>query len=284
MRREKTVLRRRVRLGGLTGSWEGLNGLEAEGYEIHHGEGLPLVHQRGPLLATWLHGLLENPGVQRALFGREAKGLEEALDGLAEALERHLDLKALHRALGLSGNVHANPLPQSPDPPPKPGLILLLGGAKSGKSRFAQTLAGPFATLIATAEARDEEMAERIARHQAERPPTWETLEEPLDLAGALKRARHPTVVVDCLTLWVANLMESGLDPVAEAEGLLEAIRSAQKRVILVSNEVGMGIVPQNPLARRYRDLLGTVNALLAREAEVYLMVAGRPLRLPEGT
>jgi adenosylcobyric acid synthase len=127
-------------------------------------------------------------------------------------------------------------------------------------------------------------MAERIARHQAERPPTWETLEEPLDLAGALKRARHPTVVVDCLTLWVANLLERGLDPVAEALGLLEAIRSAQKRVILVSNEVGMGIVPANPLARRYRDLLGAVNALLAREAEVYLMVAGRPLRLPEGT
>jgi adenosylcobyric acid synthase len=127
-------------------------------------------------------------------------------------------------------------------------------------------------------------MADRIRRHQEERPPTWETLEEPLDLVGALGRARHPTVVVDCLTLWVANLLERGLDPVVEAEGLLEAIRSAQKRVILVSNEVGMGIVPANPLARRYRDLLGAVNALLAREAEVYLMVAGRPLRLPEGT
>jgi adenosylcobyric acid synthase len=284
MGREKTVLRRRVRLGGLSGPWEGLNGLLVEGYEIHHGEGLPLFHQEGSLLATWLHGLLENPGVQRALFGREARGLDEALDHLADALERHLDLSALHRALGLAGGVHPSPAPASPDPPPRPGPVLVLGGARSGKSRFAQKLAGPFATLIATAEARDEEMAERIRRHQEERPPTWETLEEPLDLVGALGRARYPTVVVDCLTLWVANLLERGLDPVAEAEGLLQAIRSAQKRVILVSNEVGMGIVPANPLARRYRDLLGAVNALLAREAEVYLMVAGRPLRLPEGT
>jgi adenosylcobyric acid synthase len=97
MRREKTVLRRRVRLGGLSGPWEGLNGLLVEGYEIHHGEGLPLFHQEGSLLATWLHGLLENPGVQRALFGREARGLDEALDHLADALERHLDLSALPR-------------------------------------------------------------------------------------------------------------------------------------------------------------------------------------------
>ena len=283
MRPEKTLWKRRVRLEGLSGYWERLNGLEVEGYEIHHGEGLPLFHQEGSLLATWLHGLLENPGVQRALFGREARGLEEALDQLADALERHLDLSALHRALGLAGKVHKSPAPSPPDPPPRPGLVLVLGGAKSGKSRFAQGLAGPFATLIATAEARDEEMAERIARHRAERPPTWETLEEPLDLVGALFRARHPTVVVDCLTLWVANLMERGLDPQAEAQRLLEAALRSNKRLILVSNEVGMGIVPQNPLARRYRDLLGQVNALLAQEAEVYLLFAGRPLRLSPG-
>ncbi|WP_198665552.1 cobyric acid synthase [Thermus sediminis] len=280
MRPEKTVLRRRVRLEGLSGYWGRLNGLEAEGYEIHHGEGLPLLHQEGSLLTTWLHGLLEDPGVQRALFGREARGLEKALDALADALERHLDLKALHRALGLTGRVHPSPAPKPPDPPPKPGLVLVLGGARSGKSRFAQRLAGPFATLIATAEARDEEMAARIARHRAERPPTWETLEEPLDLVGALERARHPTAVVDCLTLWVANLLERGLDPLAEARRFLQAARESGKRVILVSNEVGLGIVPENPLARRYRDLLGEVNALLAQEAEVYLMVAGRPLRL----
>jgi adenosylcobyric acid synthase len=124
-------------------------------------------------------------------------------------------------------------------------------------------------------------MAERIARHQAERPPTWETLEEPLDLVEALKRARYPTVVVDCVTLWVSNLLERDRDPLAEARQFLEAVSSSGKRVIVISNEVGMGIVPTNPLARRYRDLLGEVNALLAKAAqEVYLLIAGRPLKL----
>jgi len=291
MAREKTVERRRVRLQGLSGYWGRLNGLEVEGYEIHHGQGLPLFHQQGSLLATWLHGLLENPGVQQALFGGEARALEESLDRLADALETHLDLGALHRALGLTGRSFpaASPLGAPTeafasvgylDPPPPPGLVLLLGGAKSGKSRFAQKLAGPFATLIATAEARDEEMVERIRRHQEERPPTWETLEAPLDLVGALGRARYPTVVVDCLTLWVANLLERGLDPLEEARRFLGAVGESGKRVIAVSNEVGMGIVPANPLARRYRDLLGGVNALFAERAEVYLLVAGKALRL----
>ncbi|GGM93510.1 cobyric acid synthase [Thermus composti] len=278
---EKTVRRGRVRLQGLSGYWARLNGLEVEGYEIHHGQGLPLFHQEGGLLATWLHGLLENPGVQRALFGREARALVENLDALADALEAHLDLRSLHRALGLGGKAFPAGSPKALDPAPPPGLVLLLGGAKSGKSRLAQRLAGPHATLIATAEARDEEMAERIRRHQEERPPTWETLEEPLDLAEALKKARHPTVVVDCLTLWVANLMERGLNPLEEGKRFLRAVEESGKRVIAVSNEVGMGIVPASALARRYRDLLGQVNALLAQEArEAYLLVAGRALRL----
>lgn len=283
MLREKTVRPAGVVFRGLSGFWARLNGLRAQGYEIHHGQGIPLAHQEGPLLATWLHGLLENPGVQRALFGQEAKALEAVLDQLADALEEHLDLEHLHRHLGLRPN--PSPAPrgkeESLDPPPPPGLILLLGGARSGKSRHAQRLAGPWATLIATAEARDGEMAERIARHQAERPPTWETLEEPLDLVEALKRARYPTVVVDCVTLWVSNLLERDRDPLAEARQFLEAVSSSGKRVIVISNEVGMGIVPTNPLARRYRDLLGEVNALLAKAAqEVYLLIAGRPLKL----
>jgi adenosylcobyric acid synthase len=224
--------------------------------------------------------------VQEALFGRRARGLEEALDALADALERHLDLKALHRALGLTGKVHPASRPlQAPDPPPPPRGAPPLGGARSGKSRLAQRLAGPFATLIATAEARDEEMAERIAHHRRERPPTWETLEEPLDLVGALGRARHGVVVVDCLTLWVANLLEAGLDPLEEAERFLQAVEGSNKRVIAVSNEVGMGIVPANPLARRYRDLLGEVNARFAQRAkEAYLLVAGRALPLAPPT
>lgn len=283
MLREKTVRPAGVVFRGLSGFWARLNGLRAQGYEIHHGQGIPLVYQEGPLLATWLHGLLENPGVQRALFGQEAKALEAVLDQLADALEEHLDLEHLHRHLGLRPNPSPGPRgkEESLDPPPPPGLILLLGGARSGKSRHAQRLAGPWATLIATAEARDGEMAERIARHRAERPPTWETLEEPLDLVEALKRARYPTVVVDCLTLWVSNLLERDRDPLAEARRFLEAVSSSGKRVIVISNEVGMGIVPANPLARRYRDLLGEVNALLAKAAqEVYLLIAGRPLKL----
>ena len=283
MEARKTVLERRVRLEGLRGFWGRLNGLEVQGYEIHHGQGLPLFHQEGSVLATWMHGLLENPGVQKALFGREAEGLERALDTLADALETHLDLGGLHRGLGLENPPHPSPqkAPRPPDPPKDPGLVLLLGGARSGKSRLAQRLPGPFATLVATAEARDEEMRARIRRHQAERPPSWETLEEPLDLLGALERARHPVVVVDCLTLWVSNLMEHGLDPLQEASRFLEGVKASQKRVIAVSNEVGLGIVPQNPLARRYRDLLGEVNARLAEAAqEVYLLVAGQALAL----
>ncbi|MEZ0348135.1 MAG: bifunctional adenosylcobinamide kinase/adenosylcobinamide-phosphate guanylyltransferase, partial [Thermus sp.] len=127
----------------------------------------------------------------------------------------------------------------------------------------------------------DEEMQARIRRHQEERPPTWETLEEPLDLVGALQKACHPTVVVDCLTLWVSNLLERGLDPLEEAKHFLGAVEESGKRVIAVSNEVGMGIVPENSLARRYRELLGRVNTLFAERAqEVYLLVAGRALAL----
>jgi len=171
-------------------------------------------------------------------------------------------------------------------------LTLLLGGAGAGKSRFAARLAeaagGPV-VVIATAEPRDEEMAERIRRHRERRPAEWATVEEPADLEGALSSAPEEAVaILDCLTLWVSNLIERGLsdrdieDRAAKAASLAAA-RGAG--TVAVSNEVGSGVVPTNALARRYRDLLGRVNAIWAETADrSALVVAGRllPLAGPE--
>jgi adenosylcobinamide kinase/adenosylcobinamide-phosphate guanylyltransferase len=171
-------------------------------------------------------------------------------------------------------------------------LILVTGGARSGKSAFAQEearrLGGDRVSFIATAQALDEEMAERIAAHRSERPEGWETLEEPLKVPAALRRAKHEVVLLDCLSLWVANLLLREGEPVESLqtlrphlEELLAAWRASGKRLLVVTNEVGMGIVPENALARRYRDLLGFANVRLAREAgAVYLMVSGLPLKL----
>jgi adenosyl cobinamide kinase/adenosyl cobinamide phosphate guanylyltransferase len=167
-------------------------------------------------------------------------------------------------------------------------LVLLLGGARSGKSRVAVDLArgwnGPVA-VIATGEAGDEEMAERIRRHRAERPPGWTTVEEPLELGGALGRVSDDSaVVIECLSLWVANLVGRGDSDSAvedEAREIAGVAAARDSLTVAVSNEVGLGIVPATPLGRRYRDLLGRVNALWAEAAgEVALVVAGRPLRL----
>jgi adenosylcobinamide kinase/adenosylcobinamide-phosphate guanylyltransferase len=167
-------------------------------------------------------------------------------------------------------------------------LTLLLGGARAGKSALAQRQArahgGPV-VFIATAEAHDAEMAERIARHRTERDPEWSTVEEPADLAGALAAAPAPAcVIVDCLTLWVANLLER--DDTAIVRLAAEAAELAAARAgptIAVSNEVGMGVVPASAVGRRYRDLLGTVNAIWAQRAKAAaLVVAGRPLWLDD--
>ena len=169
-------------------------------------------------------------------------------------------------------------------------LTVLLGGARSGKSALAQRLAGRWdgpVTVVATGQARDAEMAERIARHRAARPAGWETVEEPLELAAALAACGPETlVVVDCLTLWVSNLLEQGL-PDAEVgvrAGAAAAVAAGRTApTVAVSNEVGSGIVPAEPLARRYRDLLGQVNAVWAAAADrALLLVAGRALSLTD--
>ncbi len=172
-------------------------------------------------------------------------------------------------------------------------LVLLLGGARSGKSELAVRLAaargGPV-VVVATAQARDQEMAERIRRHRARRPPAWGTVEEPLELERVLAGLPSDALaLVDCLTLWVANLLEhGGADPEIEQQARRAAALAAARRAgtVVVSNEVGFGVVPASPLARRYRDLLGRVNAIWADAADqTMLVVAGRvlPLSAPDG-
>lgn len=164
--------------------------------------------------------------------------------------------------------------------------LLVLGGARSGKSRYAQqrveACAGRLA-YIATAQALDAEMADRIARHRADRDARWHTIEAPLDLAGALARAgeTHAAILIDCLTLWLSNLLLADRDPQHEGVALAEAVAACPVPVVLVANEVGLGIVPDNALARRFRDEAGWLNQRLAAMAdEVVFVVAGLPMVL----
>jgi len=164
--------------------------------------------------------------------------------------------------------------------------LLVLGGARSGKSRYAQARAEALdgaLIFVATAQALDDEMRDRIGRHRADRGPRWRTIEEPLELAAAITAwaALDRVLLVDCLTLWVSNLMLADRDIVAEAEALAEAVRRAAGPVILVANEVGLGIVPDNALARRFRDAAGTVNqAMAGAVAEASFVAAGLAMRL----
>jgi len=167
-------------------------------------------------------------------------------------------------------------------------LVFLLGGARSGKSSYALRLAaesGLAVAFVATAEARDEEIAERIARHRGERPQAWLTIEEPLRLREALEHVpATSTLVVDCLSLWVANLLEQVAEEdeiVREAAVVAAFVAVREPPSIAVSNEVGLGVVPATVLGRRYRDCLGRVNTAWADAAgEAFLVVAGRLLRL----
>lgn len=202
------------------------------------------------------------------------------------------------------GDNHEKSTPSS-EKIPTPRLILILGGARSGKSAFAERLAassGQPVAFIATATASDDEMRARIARHRASRPRDWHTLEEPLDLASAVRQASSlaDVLLLDCVTLWLGNvlLQESGHPEkdnqgeeefhtasklfdgraLKEIEALLAVVKSLapRKTLIAVTNEVGLGIVPAYPLGILYRDTLGYVNQRLAQAADrVYLMVAG---------
>ena len=138
----------------------------------------------------------------------------------------------------------------------KPRTFLVLGGARSGKTRHALSIAAcaQHATYLATAEAHDEEMRQRIVQHQRERGSNWTTIEEPLDIAASIAGVRNEqtAVVVDCLTLWLSNLMHADRDPGAATDALIEAIDAAPFRIVMVSNEIGLGIVPDNALARRF--------------------------------
>jgi adenosylcobinamide kinase/adenosylcobinamide-phosphate guanylyltransferase len=163
-----------------------------------------------------------------------------------------------------------------------PPITFVLGGARSGKSRFAENLIGAGA-YIATAEARDSEMRARIDRHRDRRGPSWRTIEAPLDLVGALAEADRTgnPVLVDCLTLWLSNLMEAGRDIAGETDGLISCLSGMRCPAVLVSNEVGQGIVPANELARRFRDQAGSLNQAVAALADrVYFVTAGIPAQL----
>jgi adenosylcobinamide kinase / adenosylcobinamide-phosphate guanylyltransferase len=164
----------------------------------------------------------------------------------------------------------------------------VLGGARSGKSRHAEALVeadGRAPLYLATAEALDDEMRDRIRRHRDRRGPRWETIETPLDLATALRRhaTEQRVVLVDCLTLWLSNVMTAGRPVGREVEILLEATARLAAPVVCVANEVGLGIVPETPLGRAFRDEAGRLNQRVAALADrVVLVVAGLPLTIKD--
>jgi adenosylcobinamide kinase/adenosylcobinamide-phosphate guanylyltransferase len=176
----------------------------------------------------------------------------------------------------------------SPLPRPSSAIVLVLGGARSGKSRFAESLLSEYQghrLYLATGQAGDEEMRQRILDHQARRGPGWHTIEATLDLATPIARAGSEAVLVDCLTLWLSNLMAAELDVDQATDGLCRTLGKAQGPVVLVSNETGLGIVPDNALARAFRDHAGRINQAVAAVAtRVFFVAAGLPLTLKDIT
>lgn len=165
-------------------------------------------------------------------------------------------------------------------------ITLVTGGCRSGKSSFAVKMAKKFnkVVYVATAEPLDAEMSARIRKHKKERPASWKTIEEPVKIARALGTMDAEAVIVDCLTLWVSNLMRKSFDEAraaSEAHALARVCRKMKGKVFLVTNETGLGIVPADPCTRLYRDCLGRINQIIAAKADrVVLMVSGIPLLL----
>jgi len=169
-------------------------------------------------------------------------------------------------------------------------IIFVTGGARSGKSDFAQDMAEKIEgkrVFVATAQAFDEEMAERIQKHQENRGTRWDALEEPINLGGTIRSilGQYKTILVDCLTVWMSNLLLEYQDQnerISEiVDDFFSGLSESDETIIVVSNEVGMGIVPDNKLARDYRDQLGFLNQRMARRAdEVYVLFSGIPVKI----
>jgi adenosyl cobinamide kinase/adenosyl cobinamide phosphate guanylyltransferase len=271
------------------------------GYEIHHGRtragpgATPFLsdglgYAQGNVAGVYLHGLFASEAFRRYFLRRlgvSAEGgdwgarLEGALDALADHLEAHLDLEAVDAVL----------FGPSARPRAEGRLVLVTGGARSGKSRYAEALAEHYAQgepvlYLATLAAGDEEMVRRVARHRARRRAHWRTEETPLEPRHALQRARERVVLLDCLSGFVSNLLleregagEGAIDAaLREVEAFLEAVQVSGKVVLVVTNEVGSGVVPATPLGRLFRDALGLANARVAAAADAAaLCVVGLP-------
>ncbi len=167
-------------------------------------------------------------------------------------------------------------------PSPLPHICLVLGGVRSGKSRYAETLINERGRglYLATAEESDDEMSERIRRHKSRRGKNWDLVEEPLDIAEVISRESNPLrpILVDCLTLWISNMMLAGRDSINELPTIIAAAQSAKGQVVFVSNEVGLSIVPDNRAAREFCDIAGLTNQAVARTANTVIFIsAGIP-------
>ena len=292
-RREKIVREASILAPVLDGFWAPLSGFALSGYEIRTGitqgadpgSDAGRMACRGQVLGTYLHGMFEDPRVLEALFGPAESSvdpLERTFREMAALVDSHLDMAAITSWL-------TEPATGSPSVASKGKgrLCVVTGGVRAGKSSAAQDKAlewgGAEVSVIATAQGLDDEMRLRIANHQKDRPSGWETIEEPLDLAAALRGSRHRTVLLDCANLWVTNLIlaPSPVDLKKAFDDLIAAHRETGVDLIVVTNEVGWGIVPDNALSREFRDQLGWLNQkLVAASTEAWLYVAGVPLTL----